>query len=465
MKRTSGLKWMVCGVIGMAAAVASGQDLGVKAPKQTRPIVIEHATVHTVSDGVIRDGFVVMIDGKIDRVGSGRAMLADDVIVIDASGKHVYPGLVGANTLMGVTEIGSINVTQDYTEFGAVTPEARAAVAVNPDSTVIPVTRSNGVLTCAVLPMGGVIPGRAAVLRMDGWTWEDLAMEADAGLMINWPSMRTFRASWMRTSEEEQRNRTREQIAQIDEVFDSATAYFASDEADPNIGEDLRYAGMRGVMDGEKPVFIRANQAEQIESAVLWAVGRGLKPVIVGGQDAERCAELLKRHDVGVIITGTLSEPSRRDDAYDAPFTLPARLEAAGVKWCLAGPGGSFETPHERNLPYHAAMAVAYGLDHDRAIESITLSAAELLGVADRVGSIEAGKHATLIITDGDPLEVMTNVEMAFIDGRAIDLGNKQTALAEKYREKYRQLGLIEGETQNEHIEIKGPVLITPYTR
>ena len=240
----------------------------------------------------------------------------------------------------------------------------------------------------------------------------------------------------------------REQVARIDSVFDDAVAYFASVGADANIADDLRYDGMRAVLDGGKPVFIRAGQREQIESAVLWSVGRGLRPVIVGGADAEECAELLKRHDVGVIITGTLSEPSRRDEAYDAPFTLPARLEAAGVKWCMAGPGGSFETPHERNLPYHAAMAVAYGLDHDRAIEAITLSAAELLGVSDRVGSLEVGKNATLIVTDGDPLEITTNVELAFIEGRAIDLGNKQTALAEKYREKYRQLGLIEGDAE-----------------
>ncbi|MEZ6211349.1 MAG: amidohydrolase family protein [Phycisphaerales bacterium] len=450
MKRMNSVTMMAAGVMCALTAAAGAQDLGVKAPKQTVPIVIDNATIHTVSGEVIERGHVVLNNGKINEVGAGSApsLASKQVIYIDAAGKHVYPGLVSANTLMGVTEIGSIDVTQDYAELGTVTPEAKVAVAVNPDSTIIPVTRSNGILTAAVLPMGGVIPGHAAVLRMDGWTWEDLSLEPDAGLMINWPSMRTFRAPWMRTSEEDQQSRVREQVARIDSVFDDAVAYFASVGADANIADDLRYDGMRAVLDGGKPVFIRAGQREQIESAVLWAVGRGLRPVIVGGADAEECAELLKRHDVGVIITGTLSEPSRRDEAYDAPFTLPARLEAAGVKWCLAGPGGSFETPHERNLPYHAAMAVAYGLDHDRAIEAITLSAAELLGVSDRVGSLEVGKNATLIVTDGDPLEITTNVELAFIEGRAIDLGNKQTALAEKYREKYRQLGLIEGDAE-----------------
>lgn len=433
-----------------AAALTAGagaQDLGVKAPPQSRPIVIENATIHTVSGEVIENGFVAFSDGRITHVSSGRpaGIAGQHPIVIDGSGKHVYPGLVSANTLMGVTEIGSIDVTQDYRELGVITPEARAAVAINPDSTIIPVTRSNGILTAAVLPMGGVIPGRAAVIRMDGWTWEDLAIEADAGLMINWPSMRTFRAPWMRTSEEDQRRQTRESIQSIDDAFSAAEAYYATRDADPDTPFDLRYEGMREVLDGGKPVFIRAGQMEQIQAAVLWAAGRGLRPVIVGGADADKCADLLKKHDVGVIITGTHSEPSRRDDPYDDPFTLPRRLEDAGIRWCLAGPGGSFETPHERNLPYHAATAVAYGLEHDRAIRAITLSAAELLGVADRLGSIEPGKFATLIITDGDPLEITTNVELAFIEGRAIDLDNKQTALAEKYREKYRQLGLIGG--------------------
>ncbi len=434
------------------ASGAGAQDLGVKAPAQAKPVIIDNATIHTVSGAVIERGHIVFDNGRITRVSAGRApgIGGAEAIVIDASGKHVYPGLIGPNTLMGLIEIESIRVTQDYTEMGAITPEARAAVAVNPDSTIIPVTRSNGVLTAAVLPMGGVMPGRAAVLRMEGWTWEDMAIEPDAGLMINWPSMRTFRSRWMQTSEEDQRKQTRESIQRIDDACNAAEAYFASRDADAAIGEDLRYAGMKPVLDGSKPVFIRANQVEQIESAVLWAVGRGLKPVIVGGADADKCADLLKKHDVGVIITGTHTEPARRDDPYDDSFTRPARLEAAGIRWCLGTTGGSFETAHERNLPYHAATAVAYGLDRDKALRGITLSAAEILGVADELGSLDLGKRATLIITDGDPLEITTNVEMAFIDGRAIDLENKQTALAKKYREKYRQLGLIGDESPSD---------------
>ncbi|MCA9311966.1 MAG: amidohydrolase family protein [Phycisphaerales bacterium] len=423
---------------------ATAQDLGVKAPPQRHPVLIRDVTVHPVSADVIASGWILFEGGVITGVGSGQPpRVPGDTEVIDGAGRHVYPGLIGANTVMGLMEIGSVRATIDYAETGSVTPEVRAAVSVNPDSTIIPVTRSNGILTVAVLPVGGVIPGRPSVIRMDGWTWEDLAIDPEAGLLINWPNVRPARFPGMRRSEAEQMERVRQSIQAIDDAFDEAAAYFAARTADSGTPVDIRLEAMRAVMEGGDPVFIRANAAEQIQSAVAWAARRGFPVVIVGGSDAAECTDLLLRHDVGVIVTGTHVLPSRRDNDYDECFTLPAKLEAAGVRWCLGTPGGSFLTPHERNLPYHAATAVAYGLDHDAALRSITLSAAELLGVGDRLGSLEADKAATLILTDGDPLEITTHVQRAFIDGREIDLANKQTALYEKYREKYRQLGLI----------------------
>jgi imidazolonepropionase-like amidohydrolase len=265
----------------------------------------------------------------------------------------------------------------------------------------------------------------------------------DGGLLINWPNVRPTNAWWMNQSEEEQLKRSREAVQAIDEAFSGAEAYFAARESDGATLYSLRFDAMGPALRGETPVYISAQELDQIRSAVTWATDRGLKPIIVGGRDAHLCTNFLKRHDVGVIVTGTLRMPRRSDAAYDEAFTLPAALEGAGVKWCLAGTGGS---SNDRNLPYHAAMAVAYGLDHDAALRSITLSAAELLGVGDRLGSIEKGKDATLIVTTGDPLEIATQVELAFIDGRRIDLSNKQTDLAKKYREKYRQLGLTPNE-------------------
>lgn len=435
-------------VPALAAAAVSGaaiaQDLGVPAPPQQLPIAIHNATIHPVSGPPIENGMIIIVNGKIAQVGRmGDQIFATNMtpVVVDAAGKHVYPGLVNPTTLIGLLEVGAVRATLDHSEVGAVTPEVRAAVAVNPDSTQIPVTRSNGVLTVGVMPEGGSITGRASVLRMDGWTWEGLTIADDAGLVINWPNVNPIRSRWMQQSDEEQMENMRRNLRVIEDAFSAAAAYAAARKADPSSPTSTRWESMLPTLDGQKPVFIRAQEAEQIRSAVSWAVDRGFKPVIVGGRDAARCVDLLKRHDVGVIITGVHRLPTRDDSFYDEPFTLPAELEAAGIRWALGASSTGYG--NDRNLPYHAATAVAYGLDHGAALRSITLSAAELLGVGDTLGSIEQGKAATLIITDGDPMEIATRVERAFIDGREIDLANKQTHLADKYRERYRQMGLI----------------------
>ena len=432
------------------ATAGTAQDLTIKAPPQAQPVAIVNATVHPVSGPAIENGHVVFEQGRITAVGAGPYTLNGPGTVIDATGKHVYPGLIGAVTQTGLSEIPQVRATLDMNETGNVNPEARAAVAVNPDSTIIPVTRAAGILTTGVFPTGGLIPGRASVMRLDGWTWEDMTVKADAGLMLNWPTMRTVTAWWMDQSEDDQQSRTRDSLTAIDAAFDQAAAYIATRAADPNHPTDLRWEGMRGVFPtatgGESasaeqlPVFVSANDLDQISAAVNWAAGRKLRVVIVGGQEAPLATDLLRRHAVPVIISGTHTFPRRADRPYDDAFTLPARLEEAGVEWCLAS---GQETPHERNLPLNAATAVAYGLSPDAAIRGITLSAARILGVADRLGSLEAGKAATLIVCDGHPLEVTTRVERAFIDGRAIDLSNKQVKLAEKYRERYRQTGQV----------------------
>jgi len=425
-------------------AIATAQDLIPKAAKQSRPIVIENAQIHTVSHGEISRGGLLIVDGLIDRIWKGAAPDLGAAYAnaerIDAEGLRCYPGLIGANTTTGLVEISAVRATRDYDEVGDATPEVRAAVSVNPDSTIIPVTRLNGVLTVGVLPTGGLVPGRASLMRLDGWTWEDMTIDDDMGLVINWPNRRTSNAPWMRDSEEEQRKNNQKRLDEITELFAQARAYAAAREADPTVETDIRLDAMAGVLSGETPALISASELEQIESAALWAREQGVRAVIVGGRDSWLCADLLKRLDIPVIVTGTHRTPRRRDSAFDAAFTLPMKLEQAGVKWCLATSGGAFQTPHERNLPYHAATAVAYGLDHDAAIRAITLSPAEILGAGDTLGSIDKGKSATLILTDGDPLEQTSRIHLALIDGRRIELASKQTELNEKYREKSDQL-------------------------
>lgn len=432
-------------ILSLAASTALAQDLGVKAPPQSKPILITGATVHPISKPAIENGVVHFADGKLAFVGSKAEweehiknirLVAPETI--DASGKHVYPGLIGAQTQLGLTEISAVRAMQDTNEAGSVTPEARAIVAVNPDSTLIPVTRSNGELIAAVFPSGGTIPGRVGVMRLDGWTWEEMAIKPDAGLVVEWPMMRTVTAWWNPTPEEEQLKNIRQNLHVIDKAFATARSYAAARAADPTTPIDLRWEAMIPTLPAaaQTPLFISANAMDQITAAVSWAAPLGLKVVIVGGTEAPMCADLLKTHNVPVIVMGTHNFPRRDDGDFDEAFTLPARLEAAGVRWCLAS---GEETAHERNLPYNAGRAVAYGLSRDAALRSITLSSAEILGIADQYGSLDAGKSATLIFTDGDPLEVTSHVSAAFIDGRTIDLSNKQTILAEKYRQKYKQ--------------------------
>jgi len=443
----------------LVATPALAQDLGHKAPAQAEPVVIQNATVHTVSGATLSNAWVYFTGGKIEGLGDGpMPRFAQSVRMIDGAGKHVYPGLIAPYSQVGLTEIAAVRATLDMGEVGQATPEVRAVVAVNPDSTLIPVTRANGVLLAGVFPQtnfggllnyfdgpGGLIPGRAGVVRLDGWTWEDMTVVPDIGLVINWPLSRPIVATWMDRSEDDQQKDIDRTHRILDEMITGAKSYAATRAADASLPTDLRFEAMRALFAAgaaKRPILAMCGDADQIRSAVSFCAKHSLKCIIVGGAEAPQCAELLKRHSVPVIVSnGTMRFPRRDDSAYDEAYTLPARLEAAEIDWCLAS---GEETPHERNLPYSAAMAAAHGLAPDAALRSITLSAAKILGIADRYGSLETGKSATLFIADGDILEVSTNVEACFIDGRALDMDDKHKALERKYREKYRQSGQIQ---------------------
>lgn len=424
-----------------AASTASAQDLGHKAPPQSMPIAITNATIHPMSSPTIEHGFILFNEGIIAEVGAGDRVFAANTRVIDAEGKHVYPGLIAPVTQLGLTEIAALRQTDDRNEVGNVTPEVRACVAVNPDSTLIPVTRANGIMTFGAFPIRGAIPGRVSIMSTDGWTWQDMAIEEDAGLAINWPSMRPSNNWWADEPDARQFERIQERIDEIDEIFQQAISYRDSGQSP----RDVRLESMLGVLpgaDGEEPanpVFISANDVDQINAAVTWATDLGLRTVIVGGNDAPLAAELLRMHDIPVIITGTQRFPKRNDSPHDDAYTLPIELSDLGIRWCMAS---SDDTAHERNLPYNVAKAVAFGLDHEAGLRALTLDTASILEIDDRLGSLEARKSATLIVTNGSPLEMTTNPIMAFIDGREISLESKQSELAEKYREKYRQLGI-----------------------
>ncbi len=427
--------------LSLCASIAHAQSRQVPAPPQNEIVIIQNATIHPVSSQAIERGYIVLQDGLIREVGEGAAPDLFDSQIVDANGFHVYPGLIAPQTQLGLIETGDVSVTNDHRELGNFTPEVRAAVAVNPDTDLIPVARNSGILTALTLPDGGLVAGRCSIIRMDGWTWEDMAIDDAAGLVITWPNTDPIRAPWMRRGGGEQRQGIAEQLAMIDAIFDDAEAYFAAREHDDDVTTDLRYEAMRDCLAGNRPLFVWASSVGQIESAITWADKRGYKIVILGGLEADRALPILKKHDVPVVINGVHRMPSRRHDAYDRAYTLPKVLHEVGVKFCIA-PGG--RDGMERTLGHHAATAAAYGLPRDEALKSVTLSAAEILGVGATHGSLERGKAATLILTTGDPLEITTEVVMAFIDGRRIDLSSRHTQMYEKYREKYKQKGIIE---------------------
>ncbi len=416
------------------SSTLSAQDLTHKAKPQAGPIAISNATIHVVTGDPIENGLVVFDKGKIVFVGSARGQLPNGAKVIDGTGMHVYPGLISSYTHLGLTEIGAVRASRDMDEAGAVTPEVRAAVAVNPDSTLLPVTRSNGILTFATFPRGGTIPGRASLMRMDGWTWEDMAVRADAGLVVRWPNARPPRRRGRRAPTA---SPYEESVQRIRDSFARARAYvrWTQNTKTPK-STDLAWEAFRNTLSRARPVFFLANTYQQITEVVAFARKERIRAVIVGGHDADLCAPLLVANNVGVIIENIHRFPKRSDSPVDEVYRLPSRLEKAGVLWCLAS---GDRTANERNLPFAAARAVAYGLAPAAALRSITINAAKVFGVDSELGSIETGKRATLIVTDGDPLQIPTHVKMAFIDGRSIDLTNKQTALFEKYKAKYRR--------------------------
>ncbi|MCZ6834409.1 MAG: amidohydrolase family protein [Planctomycetota bacterium] len=420
-----------------------GQSRQIPAPVQSQPIVIHSATIHTVSGDTIVNGYVAFDQGIITAIGQGSPPNIRNAQLRDATGLHVYPGLIAANTNLGLSETGAVPITHDFNEFGDFTPETRCIIAVNPDTDLIPVTRANGILTAVTSPSGGVIAGRNAIIRLDGWTWEDLAIQAEAGLILSWPSQRgrRFRGFGPRRNPEDRQKRYREGIERIEQFFEDASAYLKAKDHSDILETDLRFEAMRPFVMGEKPIYVQASSQSQIEEAVAFAQRRSLKIIIVGGFEADRASATLVKNNVPVILNGLHRLPSARHSDYDEPFTLPLRLHEAGVKFCIASGTGS---AHERNLNHITATAAAYGLPKLEALRSITLNAAEILGLGDTHGSIETGKTATLIVTTGDPLEITTDVILAYIDGRDIDLGSRHKQLFLKYREKYKQLGLIE---------------------
>lgn len=437
------MKYLTCYVVLLIAAICGPASAAPEIPGEAskQPIAVCGATIHTVAGKMIEGATLVVRNGKIVAVGA-KVKVPAKAIKIDAEGKHVYPGLFDAFTDIGLVEINAVRATRDHSEVGQINPNVKSWVSVNPDSEMIPVTRSNGVLLALTAPASGLISGKSAVVQLDGWTFEDLTVRPDVGMHVNWPNMSPV-IDWEADKSAKDQMAARDKALQrLRKTFEDARAYQkARAAAGSKHARDARWEAMLPVLEGKLPLIVDADDVQQIQSAVAFAEQQSVKLIIYGGYDAPLCAPLLKKHDVPVIIGGVYRLPRRRSEHYDTPFTVPARLREAGVKFCISG-SGRFGASAVRNLPYHAAMAVAFGLPQDEALKAITIYPAEILGVAKRVGSLEKGKDATFFIADGDTLETATQVEAAFVQGRRVDLNDRHKRLWRKYEEKYRRLGL-----------------------
>ena len=416
----------------------------IPAPNQDHPILIQGGTIHTISHGILENADILFVDGKITSVGHNLDIPAEAEI-IDASGQHIFPGLISAGSTLGLQEIGAVRATRDYAEVGAVNPNVRANVSYNPDSELIPITRSNGILLALSVPRSGLISGTSSLMMLDGWTWEDATLMHPVGLHLFWPSMNIPKPKPGKQKEKKDKDSRLKSIQEIDDLIQESRAYAQlKATGSPSFKHNLRLEGMLPVITGDIPMFIHANEVRQIEAAVYWAERQSVKMVLVGGKDSWRVTQLLKDREIPVIYTQTHSTPMRRFEQYDQAFITPSQLYAAGIKFCISNSESPFQTPHIRNLPYHAAKAASYGLSWKEALRSITLSTAEILGVEDQVGSLEASKDATFFIADGDILDIRTQVNMAFVQGRRVDLSDRHKTLYSKYRNKYKQKGILE---------------------
>ena len=405
--------------------------------KQELPIVIKEATIHVGNGDVIENGVVVIKKGVIVNIGKKGSIPIDKTAhtVIDAKGKHVYPGFINVNNTLGITEIGAVRATRDYREVGTLNPHVRSAIAFNTESKVGSTIRSNGVLITQPTPRGGLISGQSSIMRLDAWNWEDAAISMSDGIHLNWP--RSYAYKWTESGVILKKNENRDkQINRLEELFVNAKAYNKSNE------KDVRLASIQELIVEKKNLYIHSNSVKDIIESIEFAKKHGIeKIVLVEGKESYLITEYLKENNIPVILSRVHSLPMYEDDSPISMFELASKLDKAGVLYCL-GWSGDMEAMNSRNIMFGAGNTVAYGVEYEKAVASVTLNTAKILGIANKYGSLEKGKSATLVISEGDALDMRTNsISYALIDGRVVDLNNHQKELNKKYTKKYGIVG------------------------
>ncbi len=426
------------GQISFVSAQNDGSEQNVLGKAGTFAII--NARIVTVSGAVIENGTVLIQDGRIAAVGANLSVPAN-AEKIDGKGLSVYPGMIDAGTTLGLAEIPlGVNATMDVAEVGEMNANAKAITGINPHSSHVNVARINGITTVLSYPVGGTIAGQAAVINLWGSTQAEMAIVPTFGLVINFPRISTFSGFGQPQIEFSEALKRRDgRLEELKKIFKDAESYarikdaYAKDNTLPSPQTNLKLEAMIPFIRGEKPVIFTAERERDIRGVIKFIEETKVKGIILGGQEAWKAADGLKKNNIAVIYTNIYNLPVRDDDAYDYLFEAPSKLQQAGVKFAISTGNDGAEV---RDLPYHAGLAGAYGLSKEEALKSVTLYPAQILGIADRLGSIEQGKIANIVVTDGDLLEPRTNIKYLFINGRLIPLTSRHTELYEQFKDR-----------------------------
>lgn len=450
-------KYILIIAIVLLTLKLQAQETVYPAPKQTQSIALTNATIHIGNGEVLENATIVFDNGKIVEIG--KTVTAKASQTIDCKGKHIYPGIISAQTNLGLNEIGSTRSTIDQRELGEINSNIRSVIAYNSDSKIIGTLRANGILLANVIPQGGIISGSSSVMQLDAWNWEDAVYKQDAGIHFRVPNLTGLRGgraafiaqiSGAGAAQADPIKASLERIDNVRKFFNEAKAYYTIEkpehtnlkfeavrglfnemEAYPNINWKV----IRKILRPQQNFYIHAETVKEIQIGVEFAKEFNFKPVVIGGADSWMITDYLKENNVAVILSEMHSLPVTQDDDIDQPFKTPFLLQNAGVLFAI---GDVDENTRGRNLMFNAGTAVAFGLTKEQALQAITYNAAKILGIENTTGTLEKGKDANIIVSDGDVLDIRTsNIILAFIQGRNVSLDNKQKQLYERYKYKY----------------------------